>query len=199
MPEFESSGTVAERIIRGLQQMSAEAGAIVPFPCEFSTIDILSLMQERWAATQLAELLNTGWTMTHYVYRSDEGLPIFVVLRFDKPGHKKKIKPLRVQRLCGALPKLVLKHLDGARPLYNLHELVARPDAPVLVVEGEKAADAATAILPDYVCTTWIGGAQSVGTADLSPLAGRSVTIWPDNDPEGVIAAEKLAARLLGS
>ena len=198
MPGSEPLGTIAARVARGLEQKSADGGAIVPFPSDFVLDDMLSLMEHRWAAAKLAELMNSGWVMTHYVYRSNERLPIFIVLRFDKSGHKKKFLPLRVGRLCGVLPKLVLNHLEGPRPLYNLPLLVKQPMAPVLIVEGEKAADAAQALLPNLVCTTWIGGAQSVGLAELLPLYDRSVTIWPDNDPDGIVAADKLARRLAG-
>ena len=47
------------------------------------------------------------------------------------------------------------------RPIYGLADLAARPDAPVLVVEGEKAADAAAELLPDYVAVTIHGELQS--------------------------------------
>ena len=36
----------------------------------------------------------------------------------------------------------------GRRPLYGLDFLAARPDAPVLVVEGELTADAARILFP---------------------------------------------------
>ena len=42
------------------------------------------------------------------------------------------------------------------RPLYNLSELALRPDSPVLIVEGEKTADAAK-LFPDYVVVTSSG------------------------------------------
>ena len=199
MPIGSGRETVAERVARGDYQNSAEGGAIVPFSPDTDLSSIYPLMAAPSDGTYLASFLNGSWSMRQYLYRWDDGRLIFVVLRFDKKGERKKILPLRCERLIGCLPKLSLRHLDNPRPLYNLHHLADRPDAPVIVVEGEKAADAAAAIFPDYVCTTWIGGAQSVGVAELLPLAGRSVTIWPDNDAEGVIAAEKLAARLMAN
>ena len=74
---------------------------------------------------------------------------------------------------------------DPPRPLYGLARLAQRPDAPVLVVEGEKAADAAGKTFPDYVCVTSPFGAQSAAKADWTPLAGRDVTVWPDHDAAG--------------
>lgn len=72
------------------------------------------------------------------------------------------------------------------RPLYNLGELAERPKAIVLMVEGEKTAEAAKLLFPQYVVTTWIGGGENVKNVDLSPLIGRNVFLWPDNDLPGI-------------
>jgi hypothetical protein len=77
------------------------------------------------------------------------------------------------------------RHFDRPRPLYGLDKLAARPDAPVLDVEGEKTADAAQALLPDYVVVTSPGGARAAHLADWSPLNGRQGATWPDNDVDG--------------
>jgi hypothetical protein len=60
--------------------------------------------------------------------------------------------------------------------------LSAKPDATVLLVEGEKCADAAQEQLPELVCLTWSGGASSSNTANWLPLSGRKVIEWPDCD-----------------
>src|SRR5690606_29995912 len=70
-------------------------------------------------------------------------------------------------------------------PLYRLPELASEPEKPVLLVEGEKACDAASEMFPDYVCICWLGGTGQLGKADFSPLAGRSVTYWQDADKSG--------------
>jgi predicted P-loop ATPase len=72
------------------------------------------------------------------------------------------------------------------RPLYALDQLAARPDDAVLLVEGEKCADAATAELPELVVSTWAGGCGAVDKADLMPLAGRTVILFPDTDSKRV-------------
>ena len=74
--------------------------------------------------------------------------------------------------------------------------LAARPDAPVLVCEGEKAADAARPLFPDYVCLSWPGGANAVDKAGWQALAARDVTLWPDLDEPGAACMDKLAAIL---
>ena len=53
------------------------------------------------------------------------------------------------------------------------------------MVEGEKTADAAAELLPDFVVVTSPFGAKSAGKADWCALEGRDVIIWPDNDEAG--------------
>jgi putative DNA primase/helicase len=83
------------------------------------------------------------------------------------------------------------------RPLYRLPDLTTRPDAPVLITEGEKAADAAAELFPDHVCLAWCGGTGGINTVDWQALAGRNVTLWPDADEPGRACMAKVAAKLL--
>ena len=83
--------------------------------------------------------------------------------------------------------------LEKPRPLYRLDALAAHPDAPVIVVEGEKAADAAQRLLPDLVATTSSGGCKAAAKANWSPLRGRRIVIWPDADSEGAEYARSVA------
>lgn len=80
------------------------------------------------------------------------------------------------------------------RPLYQLHRLAAAER--ILIVEGEKTADAAQRLLPGYIATTWQGGAQAVKHADWAPIAGKSISLWPDADEPGVKAMQTLAGIL---
>lgn len=68
------------------------------------------------------------------------------------------------------------------RPLYGLDRLAARPELPVLLVEGEKCADVAINMLPELVIVSWPGGSKAVDKVDLSPLAGRNIFAWADAD-----------------
>jgi AAA domain-containing protein len=78
-------------------------------------------------------------------------------------------------------------------PLYHLDEISARPADPLLVVEGEKTADAAQLLLDTkYVVTTWAGGAKRPDRTDWRPVRNRVVTIWPDNDAAGFEAADQV-------
>lgn len=70
-------------------------------------------------------------------------------------------------------------------PLYNLLELVSRPNASVLIVEGEKTVEAAKRLFPDFVVVTSCGGANATKKTDWSTLEGRDIIIAPDNDKAG--------------
>jgi putative DNA primase/helicase len=67
----------------------------------------------------------------------------------------------------------------------------------VVVVEGEKCADAAEAVFPDSVVMTSSGGSEAADQTDWSTLAGRKqVIIWPDADEPGRKYAKQMAATL---
>ncbi|MCB4811681.1 hypothetical protein LG204_10180 [Methylovorus menthalis] len=68
------------------------------------------------------------------------------------------------------------------RPLYGLDRLAAKPDAWVLLVEGEKCADAPVDDLPHGVIVTWPGGSKAVDKVDWAPLAGKNIYAWADCD-----------------
>jgi len=92
------------------------------------------------------------------------------------------------------------KSYPAPRPLYGLPELAKAPTLPVMVVEGERCADAARAVLAGSYCVVcWAGGAQAVKTADWKPLAGRDVVLWPDADEPGVKAMAAVAEAILGT
>ena len=89
-------------------------------------------------------------------YRYANGELAGYVARWDRPGGGKEIRPLVLRD-----GRWRQKGIDSPRPLYNLSELGERPDAPVLVVEGEKTSDAAGKLLASHVPTTSMGGARA--------------------------------------
>ena len=66
----------------------------------------------------------------------------------------------------------------------------------MLLVEGEKTADAALRIFPTRITTTWQGGSKAFSKADLTPLQGRDVVFWPDADEPGFAVVEEVLAAL---
>jgi hypothetical protein len=129
---------------------------------------------------------------------ADENL-LFYRMRFDfmEDGEPKKtVLPVTYCDLGNGKCAWRAKDIPGLKPLYRLPQLLSRPDAKVLIVEGEKAADAAQILFPDWVVVTWSGGSKAIEKTDWSPLAGRDVAIWPDADIAGYSAALALMHRL---
>jgi hypothetical protein len=124
-----------------------------------------------------------------WAYNDADGEVLHYVARYDTESGK-QIVPF--------LPNGAMKHVDAPRPLYGLDELAARPSAPVIICEGEKAADAAQRLKPDAVAVTWSGGSNAAAKADWMPLQGRTVTLWPDADNAGAKAATATKAALTG-
>lgn len=116
-------------------------------------------------------------------YRDGDGATLGYVFRFKTSDGGKEVLPL-----CWATHAVSGKsewrwmHFGEPRPLYGLDRLAAKPEATVLVVEGEKCADVADSLFPELAALTWPGGTNAVHKVDWSPLAGRKVIIWPDCD-----------------
>lgn len=133
-------------------------------------------------------------------YRDASGRLLGFVYRFDPKGKKKEHRPLVLFRpAAGGSPEWRWESWPSPRPLYGLEKLAARPGAPVIVCEGEKAADAAQRLLPEYVCITSPNGSKSAAKADWTSLAGRQIVLWPDADAAGASYAETVAGLLFGA
>ena len=76
------------------------------------------------------------------------------------------------------------KGIPAPRPLYRLPQLLAETAKPIIFTEGEKKADRALELFPDFASTTTMGGADAPHLTDFSPVAGKPVVIWPDHDPQ---------------
>ena len=140
-----------------------------------------------------------------HAYHDEKGKLLYYVLRLqDKNDPSRKITPPLSYGYFKDNPEELswerrgYKDEHGKKPLYNLHLLKEKPLAPILIVEGEKTANKALEKLPDrdFICMTWPGGASSVSKADWSPLFGRDVVVWPDNDEAGFRAANQACDEL---
>lgn len=144
-----------------------------------------------------------GQPWKRWEYRDAEGGLLMVVERYNLPQQSGEEKPRKVfspltwWRHAGTGEgRWQRKGLPEPRPLLNLDRLAADPEAPVVVCEGEKSADAAALLMPEHLATCWPNGTNSVGKADFTPLKGRHVVLWPDNDQAGIACMEALAADL---
>jgi len=147
------------------------------------------LTKSEWA------MKNRGMAVMGSKYTDEKGRLIFVIIRYEKcpSGKSKDIRPYYFGEDGNwheGDPK------KNSLPLLNLKELADRPDAPVLLVEGEKCQAIAAKALPDYVCMSWAHGTSSVTKSDWSPLEKRQVTLWPDSDEPGLKAAAAIKNRL---
>lgn len=121
-------------------------------------------------------------------YLDETGKLIAVVYRYDPPGRKKEFRPWDAKRRKMAPP--------DPRPLYNQVGIL-RSDQ-VLLVEGEKCAQA---LIDLGICaTTAMHGANApVDKTDWSPLANKTVLIWPDRDKPGWDYADRASQAILSA
>jgi hypothetical protein len=142
-----------------------------------------------------------GYAFTaDWPYLNAAGQLLGYVARYDRPANgvaaSKQLKPFTFCEGPDGKREWRCKGFNEPRPLYGLERLAARPDAPVLVVEGEKTADAARLRFENYVVVTSPCGSNAARKAEWSPLKGRRVVIWPDADEAGSRYANSVASNL---
>lgn len=130
-------------------------------------------------------------------YKTATGDTIGYVCRFELPDGGKDVVPRCFCETEDGRREWRWLSFAKPRPLYGLDLLAANPTAGVIIVEGEKAADAARTIAPkSAVVVSWPGGGKAVRYTDWTPLHGRKVIIWPDRDEPGRSAASDIAGRV---
>ena len=125
--------------------------------------------------------INTPFT-GEWNYINQDGEVICSVRRYDIDG-KKEFRPF--------LPNNTYSKAPEIRPLYNIPNIL--DNKQVIWVEGEKCAEAL--IQSGYTATCTLGGAGSLTKNnshkfDFTPLRGKEVILWPDNDEAGKRLAE---------
>ncbi len=124
-----------------------------------------------------------------WAYRMPTGEVIGYTCRFDKPNGKKDVLPYTwCVNIETGDEQFRWKGFSSPRPLYGLDRIHDRTSHPIMIVEGEKTADAARDIFPSFNVITWSGGAQAVNKHDWTPCHGRAITLWPDSDTPGIDA-----------
>ena len=124
-----------------------------------------------------------------HVYELADGRPYVLFARWETRDGGKEPRPISWNRRRGDWQVGGTSDEDGpfVFPLYNRVDLAARPEAPVLLVEGEKAANAGRedGRLAAFVVTCAFGGSSPRAGTQWSALKGRSVYAAPDADPPG--------------
>ena len=129
------------------------------------------------------------WSLDQKI--GDEYYPVMWIVRIVKNGNKTDYpytlwsNSKNYEWRCKALKGIKY-------PLYNLRSLEEKPNARVLLVEGQKVACVLKDVLKDWAVVGWYGGAQSIGLSDLSILTGREVFFSFDADTPGRQSIEKL-------
>lgn len=133
-----------------------------------------------------------GNPTTTYNYKTINGNESYLIIaRYDSSSNK------TFTPFCFDGTKFHKKMLYNPRPLYGLELLKDNFDLPILLVEGEKAAEGAKSFIKSHIVLSWPGGCNGVEKIDLSPILDRKeILLWPDNDDAGIKAMEKLASIL---
>ncbi|MBA8904899.1 VapE domain-containing protein [Aminobacter ciceronei] len=132
-----------------------------------------------------------------FPYFTADGATVGYVLRREFDGGRKETPMVCWVRLPTGEECWSRFPFPRPRPLYVGGGKSSLRDGQVVVVEGEKCADAMVA--GSYrQAVSWAGGTFGIWHTDWSQLAGRSVIIWPDADEPGVKTANEVAALLAG-
>lgn len=159
-----------------------------------SVSEVIEQKKAKLGTKPREENLQLGAPVATYRYFNTHGNIIASVVRFEPDGTResKTFRPWCHKTIDG-----VTKWAPGApdlRPLYRLPEIAISPD--VVLCEGEGCADALAKL--GIPATSAMQGAHApIDKTDWSPLAGKKVTIWPDNDEPGFQYARKVAERLV--
>ncbi len=126
-------------------------------------------------------------------YKTADGQTAFYVYRFET----EKGKETRPVSYNPETKDWQWKAPTPPRPIYNLDKLAGDSLSPVVVPEGEKAADAAADHFPDFISTTSASGSSNALKSDWKPLYGREVTLIPDADEPGRKYVQTIGAELV--
>ena len=139
----------------------------------------------------------TGDPLISTYHTAEGGLACYVVRWEPKDKDPNDPKKKVIRPLTWDGNEWQVRALPTPRPLYNLHALGAAPkDCRIVVVEGEKCADALANSMKNIVVVTWSGGAPAWSFTDWKPLAGRSVILIADADKPGRNGMKAVAAHL---
>lgn len=130
-----------------------------------------------------------------FPYRAADGSLIGYVLRHDLQDGGKETPMVMWCEVPGQGAVWCRYPFPKPRPLFGLDRLASGKQ--VIIAEGEKCATVGAAIT-GRLFISWPGGTYGIHHTDWSPLAGRSVVIWPDADGPGHDTAAKIGAILLG-
>ena len=152
-----------------LEQVATWLGMAVPLG---SKVDATQDAPPSPSNIQSWDYLNVDGQLIARVYRQDT-------------SEGKEYRPWDAQRRRYGMPT--------PRPLYRIPQI--HESETVILVEGEKCADALSAL--GYAATTAMAGASApFDKTDWSPLKGKTIIVWPDHDAPGQKYATTMQEKL---
>jgi hypothetical protein len=134
-----------------------------------------------------AENLELGAPVENYPYHDRAGNILAVVRRYEPGGTDENGKPRKTFRASPNFP--------NPRPLYRVPQIIQATH--IVLTEGERKADALASL--GIEATTAMGGSNTkIEMVDWQPLAGKTVTLWPDKDQAGEDYMRRVAPILTG-
>ncbi len=134
----------------------------------------------------------------YWAFRNAEGIAEVYEARYIFKG-KKEPRVFSYGRRGVAGAKWECTHYEGPRPIYARDRIANCQQ--VAIFEGCRKAERAQALLDAagasvVACTAWMGGANAWHKSDWSPIHGKPVLLFPDNDAPGHKAMHGLAREL---
>lgn len=124
------------------------------------------------------------------------------VVRFEINGKKIPAQVVYCVNKNTGESRWVMHGIGADKPLYGIDQCA--DSSTILIVQGERKRDIVSRNYTKYPCVSIVGGDGAIATMDLSPLHGKTVIVWPDNDWEGsskgsgMRCARRIAERLEG-
>lgn len=172
---------------KAVEEMEQWCG-LSPRPHWTSPVAKVAEVRKRQADSEPKPDTSLGPPVGTWHYLSADGALLGIVRRYDLAGQvdaatgkpKKTFRPFNSR----GEPKM-----PDPRPLYRLPNI--KNASAVVLVEGEKCADALERV--GVEATTAMGGAKAdPAKTDWSPLAGKQVIVWEDNDAAGSGLSERV-------
>lgn len=156
-----------------------------------SPVQAVSEARKKAAASEPKPDTTLGPPTASWHYLAADGSLLGIVRRYDLHGQfderGKQKKTFRPTNSRGEAK------MPDPRPLYRIPQI--KNASQVVLVEGEKCADALERV--GVEATTAMGGAKTdFSKTDWSPLAGKTVVVWEDNDASGAGLAERVRPHL---
>jgi len=173
----------------GRALLNCHAGCKTETICAALGLRMIDLMAtaDLWSTRGTTKNGSKSRVVAHYDYRDEAGDIVFQAVRYEPKDFKQR----RPDGTGGWTWSV-----KGVRVVpYRLPELLAEPERPVVVAEGEKDCDNLARI--GLLATCNAGGAGKWTAEHSAFLRGRRVIVLPDNDNAGRIHAEQVANSLL--